>query len=359
MQGGVTTDRIVHGKLETPIFNEESSLGFDRFRVSWRDASNDQAFIDYVRSKYPRSLANKAGLDPFVDFTSDPGGFLNFNYDAVTALGLAMCLAGDNQTFFTGTDIYSQFRQLDFDGASGNVRILPDTGTRDYTSITFVMWNIQASCVDADGNSTLEYVPTHKLERGQWYEILGSGNGFIFADGTTVPPESLPPIPFNFNYIGVASRAIGYTLMCTLIVATMASICWTVCRLHNRIVDSAQPLFLIVVSVGALIMTLAIVPLAFEETVTTNEHILNASCMAVPWLYFIGTSTAVSALLAKMYAVYKVCCHCVDLLADTHRFTDTIYTCCDPFLRPIGTPVLNRFRFLIPTLHNLPRCSFR
>jgi 7 transmembrane sweet-taste receptor of 3 GCPR len=306
MQGGVTTEKIVHGKPETPMFEEESLLGFDRFRVSWRDALNDQAFVDYVRSKYPRSLVNKTGFDPFVDFTSDPGGFLNFNYDAVTALGLAMCLAGDNQTFFTGSDIYTQFRRLDFDGASGNVRILPDTGTRDYTTITFAMWNIQASGVGADGNSILEYVPTHKFERGQWYELLASGNRFIFADGTTVPPESLPPIPFNFNYIGVASRAIGYTLMSILIMATLTAMCWTLRHLHNHIVDSAQPLFMIVVSAGALIMTLAIAPLAFEETVTSNEDILNAACMAVPWLYFIGTSIALSALLAKMHAVYKV-----------------------------------------------------
>jgi alpha-beta hydrolase superfamily lysophospholipase len=78
------------------------------------------------------------------------------------------------------------------------------------------------------------------------------------------------------------------------------------CHLHDHIVDSAQPLFLIVVSAGALIMTLAIVPLAFEETVTTSEQLLNAACMAVPWLYFIGTSIALSALLAKMNAVYKV-----------------------------------------------------
>jgi 7 transmembrane sweet-taste receptor of 3 GCPR len=305
MQGGITTETLVHGAQAAPLFNEESTLGFDRFRVSWRDALNDQPFVDYVRSKLPASLDDIPNFNRSLDFASEPTGFVNFNYDAVTGLGLAMCRAGENETFFGGDDIYAHFRQLDFEGASGNVRISPETGTRNYTTIAFALWNIRIpDAANADGYSRVEFVPSVQFRNDAWSAI--TGNEFVFADGSTVAPLSLPPVPFNFNYIGSTSRAVGYTLMSLVLSAVLASIGWTIYHKDHVVVDSAQPVFLIVVSVGAFTMALAIIPLAFEETVSSNELILNTACMAVPWLYFIGTSVALSALLVKTEAVHKV-----------------------------------------------------
>jgi hypothetical protein len=164
MQGTVDSDRFVIGReRKAPTFKEDSTLGFDRFRVSWRDASLDEAFVEHVKTKLPASLDETSGFDRSANFTGDPHGFLNFHYDAVTALGISMCRAGENQTFFAGSDIYSQFRQLDFEGASGTIRIAPDTGTRLYSTIAFVVWNVRILGMNDKGYSVIEYVPSFSL----------------------------------------------------------------------------------------------------------------------------------------------------------------------------------------------------
>lgn len=39
-----------------------------------------------------------------------------------------MCRAGEETEFFSGVQIFNEFRELDFEGASGNVRIFNETG---------------------------------------------------------------------------------------------------------------------------------------------------------------------------------------------------------------------------------------
>jgi 7 transmembrane sweet-taste receptor of 3 GCPR len=305
MQGTVDSERFVIGReRKAPTFKEDSTLGFDRFRVSWRDASLDEAFVEHVKTKLPTSLDETSGFDRSANFTGDPHGFLNFHYDAVTALGISMCRAGENQTFFAGNDIYSQFRQLDFEGASGTIRIAPDTGTRLYSTIAFVVWNVRILGMNDKGYSVIEYVPSFRFEDDTWIEI--PGNAYEFADGTTNIPNPLPPVDFGYNYIGRSSRAVAYTLMGIIAFSSVASMFWTWHHRHSHAVDSAQPLFLVSVSVGTLIMVSAVIPLAFDETVASSMETLNRACMGVPWLYFLGFSISLSGLLAKMEAVHQV-----------------------------------------------------
>lgn len=305
MQGTVNSERFIIGKeKKASSVDPDSIIGSDRFRVSWRDALQDMAFVDFVQEKLPSSLDDKSGFNRSTEFTDDPHGFLNFNYDAITSLGLSMCMAGDNTTFFNGYDIYQQFLQLDFEGASGQIRILSESGSRDYKTIAFVVWNVRILGENAEGYSIIEYVPSYHYQNGRWTEILG--NGFEFADGTKDIPESLPPLAFNYNYIGKPSRIVSYILMGMVMTAALASAVWTLYHKHSHVVDSAQPLFLIAISLGSFFMAVTILPLGFEETVVSNIQGLDAACMAVPWLYFLGASIAISGLLAKTKAVHQV-----------------------------------------------------
>lgn len=304
VQGGVTAERVVQGTPTTPLFNDESPLGYDRFRVSWREAQQDSSFVEYVRRMLPGSLDDMLGFNRSEDFSNDPGGLLNFLYDAVTAFGLSMCQAGLNSKFFAGEEVYSHFRLLDFEGASGNVRILNNTGTRDYLTVPFVMWNIRAAGIDSEGFSILEYVPSYRFDGDGWKDI--PGNSFEFADGASNAPQSLPPVPYSFQYIGKSSRIFGYTLMGCVMLSAIASVIWTVFQRNSHVVDSAQPLFLTMVSTGAFTMASAIFPLGLEETIISGTDGLDTACMAVPWLYFLGETVAISALLVKTKAVHQV-----------------------------------------------------
>jgi 7 transmembrane sweet-taste receptor of 3 GCPR len=318
MRGSGIPDSVIQDQPSTPKYNENSTVGDDRFRVAWRDALEDTAFVEYVRSKLPLSLDGTPNFDRKANFSQLPSGFLPFLYDAVTALGISMCRAGARTTWFTGDDIYHQFQNLDFEGASGRNQILNVTGTRLYETITFVVWNVRITNVVSNGNSLIEYVPTHSFEGGTWKEI--PGNAFEYADGTNIPPGSLPPVPFEYNYIGSVLRSVSYSFMSLVMIASVASLVWTIVNRKNHVVDSAQPLFLIMTAIGVFIMASSIIPLSLDEAIVSQRRSLDAACMLTPWFYFIGTSIAFGGLLAKAKAVHKVCAEwqrnmlCVSLL---------------------------------------------
>lgn len=305
MQSGVSADRVIQNQSPNPVFQEDSSLGYERFRVAWRDALLDQDFVQYVCTKLPTSLDKLEDFDRFEDFTPDPNGFLGFLYDAVTALGISMCQAGTNTTFFFGEDIYAHFRQMDFHGASGRNLISPETGTRNFTTIAFAMWNVRISKdADEEGYSIIEYVPSNNFDDNSWHVI--PGNNFEYADGTLTPPHSIPPVNFDYNYIGLGSRLVSYVFVGIVMLGAIICGVWTLAYWNDVVVNSAQPLYLILVCVGSFTMVSTILPLGLQETVVSSTNGLDIACMAVPWLYFVGTSIAFSGLLAKTRALYQV-----------------------------------------------------
>jgi hypothetical protein len=211
-QGAVTADRFIAGQYVPPALNEEDATSASEcFRISWKTALADREFVDYVRQSYPTSLEDISDFDPSADFVEDPGAKRNFLYDAVTGLGLSMCQAGQDSTFFTGAEIYEQFRNLNFEGSSGEVRISNKTGTRDHTTVSFVIWNVRVVGTDAEGYAVIEFVPSLSYEKDVWGQI--PGNSFQFASEKYVGPDSLPFTQFNFNHISKSGRVAGYTLM--------------------------------------------------------------------------------------------------------------------------------------------------
>jgi 7 transmembrane sweet-taste receptor of 3 GCPR len=318
MQGGITADPIIQGKDTTPTFDESATSGFERFRLTWRDSLQDEEFVSYVRSKLPRSLDNTTGFDVNADFANEPTGFHPFLYDAVTALGVSMCRAGASSGYFTGEQIYSNVRELDIEGATGKVRI-STTGTRDYTTLSFALWNVRIVGTDSEGFSIIEFAPSYRYDAETWTVV--PGNAFQFAGGSVIVPDSLPPVNHDYNYLTKTDRIFGYTLMSIVVATAIASIIWTVVCRKSHVVNSSQPLFLIVVGVGSMVMALATFPAGLDETVVSSINSLDIACMAVPWLYFLGSNIATGALLAKTRAVHQVSLLCVKHLAEIIRMS--------------------------------------
>jgi hypothetical protein len=303
MSGGVMTEPFISGEAAVSPPDESATSGFEKFRLSWTEALQDPEFLEYVRLRLPDSLSVLSSFDRNATFANDPGASRPFLYDAVTSFGISMCQAGRNSTYFTGPGIYNEFRQLDFEGASGRVTIDSSTGTRNYRSIAFVMWNMQIYGEDEDGFAQFKLVPSLNFEDNGWVKI--PGNPFIYPNGTETPPASLPEVAFNFNYIGKKARASGYALMAFAMASSILSLLWLVYYRDEPVVNSSQPLCLTMVSSGAFIMASTIIPLSLEETIVDDTG-LDKACMAAPWLYVLGTCVALSALLAKTRGVYKV-----------------------------------------------------
>jgi hypothetical protein len=304
MSGGVTTEAIIRGEWVSAMNDGTSPLtGYENFTRSWNLSLQDDAFGEYVRLHLSDALSSIEDFDRDVPFAREPGAFRPFLYDAVTSFGLSMCRAGENSTFFDGAEIHKEFRRLDYEGSSGHVLIDSSTGTRDYNSIAFVMWNVIYDGLDEEGFAQFKFVPSQNFEGNEWIQI--PGNDFIFADNTTTPPASLPEVDLDFNYIGHAARACGYVLMAIAMLLSIISLLWLVYYRDEAVVNSSQPICLMMVSAGAFIMASTIIPLSLEETIV-DETGLDKACMAGPWLYVMGTCVALSALLAKTRGVYKV-----------------------------------------------------
>lgn len=277
------------------------TLAYDRFYKSWKMAHEDDAFVQFVLNAFPASVKNMTGYNSST-VLSDMGSWSLFLYDAVTALALAMCNASDSTGFFTGEQAFDRFKMTEFYGSSGLVKFDDVTGTRDYQTVRWAVWNSRFNGT-ASNASQLSFVPSFHYQDSKW--VLKAP--FVYANGSTTPPDSLPPVEVQNNYIGSVGRAVGYTFMAITLLSSILSVGWLYYYRDSYVVISSQPLFLVMISVGTFVMAVTILPLGFEELVIDDEAALSRACMSVPWLYVTGASLPLSALLAKIRGVHKVC----------------------------------------------------
>lgn len=318
--GGITPEPWLPDTVRMPPLQEPPRNGYERFRTAWRSSLDDEDWKAYVRSKYPASLSREGGVpgwDPQAEFALEPTIQSHFIYDAVWSLGIAMCQVSteNNDTsadgFIAGPEIYEHFLELEFEGATGPLTIDDRTGTRE--SHPFVLNNVRSymkeetETVSNEGTARFAIYPSQVLEDGSWTTV----NQFIFADGGTVPPDSLPPVDHDRNYIGTTGRIIGYTLMGIVIATSLCSWGWLFIRRKERVVRSSQPTFLFLISLGSMVMATSILPMGMEESMiqgdaATQHSALDKSCQAFPWLYLTGAAIAFAALFAKTRATYQV-----------------------------------------------------
>mmetsp|Transcript_35922 Transcript_35922/g.66177 ORF Transcript_35922/g.66177 Transcript_35922/m.66177 type:complete len:1120 (-) Transcript_35922:228-3587(-) len=337
----------------------DADTGYQRFRAAWRSAMSDSSLVQYFRSKQLEIDPPVGGHDfTTIEFSPDPSQHAYFVYDAIVSLGLSMsystAVGGANGTgldFPTGKDIYDSLRQnVTFEGASGTVKIDPNSGTRVRESVTYTVWNArevelegeeegdkvgfdlvptshyvarkgtEADIVQEASKETMEASAAALADAGEvaeeldvpefvteWIPVEGDDRQFVYADGTTVAPAQLPAVDEQMNHIGKSGRIAGLVLMGIVVLIALLAMGWTAVQRRSRVVRASRPLFLAFVSVGCLIMASAIIPLSQEETTTGGDKArLDAACMAAPWLYVIGFAIAFSALFTKTWTLNKV-----------------------------------------------------
>lgn len=296
--GALRPEIVYPGDVSVSPLAENPTTSYEKFRTAYREAITDPEFDAYVRSKLPSSIQVMEGFNPKFTFDPEPRSWALLLYDAVTSLGIAFCRAQNNSIdgTFTGKDVFNEFKMLNVEGVTGQVKIIADTGTRDYTTLTFTMFNFQR-LDNLDENDMVQYkmVPTSVYSDGSWKSV--DGRSFTYANGGTRPPQSLPEPQVDSNYIGDKGRIVGYSLMSVVMLCSVFAISWTVIYQREPVVNSSQPLFLVMVAFGSLVMSSTIVPLSLEEPISVNG--LDIACMVAPWLYIIGYLLAFSALFAK------------------------------------------------------------
>ena len=127
--------------------------------------------------------------------------------------------------------------------------------------------------------------------------------------------------PEDLTYISPALQALGYTLFAIQAFLSLACAAWAVHYRNRRVVKASQPLFLCLVSFGAFVISLAIIPMAEQgeyrylvdpltrmqtDELNPNASNLDAACMAWPWLFSMGFAVVFSALFAKIWRIRLV-----------------------------------------------------
>ena len=162
--------------------------------------------------------------------------------DAVIALGLAawqLATQSDRDCYFTGEELFEEFRNTTFDGTTGPMILNPETGTRDPQSASFSIMNVvydQNSNAD-QGSVKFKGVQTDYFESGIWESFIP----YTFNDGTSEVPPELPVLEAETNYLSSALRILGWVLCGIIVVLALSSIFWTYHYSEKQVVRASQP----------------------------------------------------------------------------------------------------------------------
>jgi ABC-type sugar transport system substrate-binding protein len=117
-------------------------------------------------------------------------------------------------------------------------------------------------------------------------------------------PLNLPTLTVNMNQIGnVAIMAFFYVPI--IVVSSVGFAAWIMVNRKQRVVLASQPIFLLTILAGVVMMGLGIIPLSIDDGNSSNE-VADAACMSVWWLVTIGFSLVFSALFSKTWRVNRL-----------------------------------------------------
>jgi len=108
----------------------------------------------------------------------------------------------------------------------------------------------------------------------------------------------------NENLIG-SVRWIGYALAIIVIVLTGVFAGWVILTRKHRVVKNSQPMFLLLLCFGVLVLMSAIFPLGIDDAIADQRQ-CNTACASVPWLLSIGFSIIFAALFSKLWRINRV-----------------------------------------------------
>jgi hypothetical protein len=270
------------------------------------NARFDEALQSFAKNKTQQdefiSFHVESELYEGFSFQEKPGSnvfFYQLTYDAVIALGLAACETPVDAV--TGHEFLKTLRAIEFEGVSGTVKFEPDTGSRSVEGLKYQVQNILGLPVNNNGTEYRFQSEKVAVVNVPNVEVL---RPFVYQDGTTIPPLSLPPVEEYFDLIPPATRIAGLTLGGLAILFSLFWIVWTSVYRQKDVVLASQPIFLLQLCVGALIMATTIIPRGFQEPM--EKSTLDVGCMAVPWLFTIGFVTAFSALISKTWRLNRL-----------------------------------------------------
>ena len=203
------------------------------------------------------------------------------------ALGIAGCRA--KSKFFSGPELFEAFLALEFEGASGIVSIEDDTGSRHFNSATYTITNSLAQPPDEEGMVTYSTRVAAEYHRGSGKVATwepADGIPFNYSDMTFNPPPSLPP--HEPDQDGVDNLIwLTSSLALIIMLSAFGFAVWTWINRTSHVVRASQPLFLIIICLGVVLMSASVVTFGVDSP-PFSLGVANACCMLNWWFWCIG-----------------------------------------------------------------------
>ncbi|KAI2509762.1 G-protein coupled GABA receptor [Fragilaria crotonensis] len=236
--------------------------------------------------------------------------WVTLSYDAIIASGLAACSI--QKEIFTNIEFFEAVTNVEFDGASGKVRLDPKTQSRDVNTVRYALMNMLTDSQGSVGDKL-----RFQARVASHYDLSSSDKAavqvtpFIFADNSTTPPDQLPPLEVDQSLIGQGIRISGLVLCGLTILNAVGWMLFTRYYRRSKVIRGSQPPFLYMLCVGVIVMATSIIPMGLQEPV--SKQALDVACMSQLWLLSAGFTTIFSALFCKLWRLNK-------LLASAKRF---------------------------------------
>lgn len=137
------------------------------------------------------------------------------------------------------------------------------------------------------------------------FGVLDGGNypGCTGQDATFEVLVRISPEQ-ELNQLG-SIRYTGWLLAGVVLLCSIFFTSWVIWKRQLRIVKTLQPFFLVMISMGVLVMGSAIIPLSIDDE-NFSRRGCDIACMAVPWLLSMGFTIAMAALFSKLWRINKL-----------------------------------------------------
>jgi len=108
----------------------------------------------------------------------------------------------------------------------------------------------------------------------------------------------------DLNHIG-SFRAAGLLFMVLVAIASVGFGAWIYTHRECRIVRASQPKFLVIICLGAFVMSMTNIPLSIDDEIVSYRG-CDIACMSTPWLISTGFAITFSALFSKLWRLNKL-----------------------------------------------------
>lgn len=291
----------IEDAIVSPLQNPQTMQ--EKLIASYRQTTNNPDFVKYVVDKMPESMKSLEGFSEDPKFPPEPFIDTSFVYDAVTAFGIGMCQTPEE--FPSAKGIIEPLMNVTFEGATGKF-LLDEHGSRVYKTVTFVVYNSIARNPINGSGSPVGLNPVFGFEKGEWFDISDDVQ-FIFGDGSTIPPIALSPLNNPNDSVNPIVLVGGIALLLIIMLSSLCCLYWTLQNIQEPVVCASQASFLVLIAGASFLSSLSVVPLAIQESNVPNET-KDVACLAVPWLFNVGVSLAISAIMAKLWRLREVGC---------------------------------------------------